>query len=147
MVHAATRKKDLVDKLHSIGLSISYSRMLQISTDLANDVCAHYGENRLVCPPQLHRMVFTTAAVDNLDHNPSSNTAKEAFHGTAVSLTNHITHDNAGTPQDIRRHRPGSRKKGIPNIPQRYMQVPPAGLKNKSRHPNCVWTSATIAQY
>ena len=32
---------------------------------------------------------FTTAAIDNIDHNPSSTTAKESFHGTGISLLQH----------------------------------------------------------
>ncbi|KAI8487001.1 hypothetical protein Bbelb_352610 [Branchiostoma belcheri] len=35
------------------------------------------------------RVLFTTAAVDNIDHNPSSTTAKDSFHGTAISLLQH----------------------------------------------------------
>ena len=39
MIHATTRKRDIIDKLHKLGLSISYDRVLQLSTDLANTVC------------------------------------------------------------------------------------------------------------
>ena len=37
----------------------------------------------------MHHKVFTTAAIDNIDHNPSSTTAKESFYGTGVSLFQH----------------------------------------------------------
>ena len=30
--------------------------------------------------------MFTIAAVNNIDHNPSATTAKESFHGTAIFL-------------------------------------------------------------
>ena len=76
--HAATRKKYLIDKLHKLGLSISYDHVLQISTDLANSVCRLYEEG-VVCPPNLKMNIFTTAAVDNTDHNPSSTTASDSF--------------------------------------------------------------------
>ena len=33
--------------------------------------------------------VFTTAAIDNIDHKPSSTTAKSSFHATAISLIQH----------------------------------------------------------
>ena len=75
MLHASTRKRDLVDKFHSLGLSISYDRLLQISKNFANNVCELYEEEGVVCPPKLRKQVFTTAAVDNIDHNPSSTTA------------------------------------------------------------------------
>ena len=101
MLHATTRKRDLIDKLHKLGLSISYDRVLQISTELANTVCALYEEEGIVCPPNLKKDVFTTAAVDNIDHNPSSTTASDSFHGTAVSLTNHLSDNRPGVERDI----------------------------------------------
>ena len=39
-----------------------------------------------VCPPQLHQGLFTTAAAENIDHNPSSITAHGSFHGIGISL-------------------------------------------------------------
>ena len=43
---------------------MSYDRVLQISIDLANTVCKLYGEEGVVCPLNLKKHVFTTAAVD-----------------------------------------------------------------------------------
>ena len=37
----------------------------------------------------MRRGLFTIAAVDNIDHNPSSATAKASFHGTGISLMQH----------------------------------------------------------
>ena len=34
--------------------------------------------------------VFTTHAVDNIDHDPSSRSAKDSFHGAAISSTQHL---------------------------------------------------------
>ena len=88
MSHAETRKRPLVDELYSLGLSISYDRVLEISTEMGNKACARYESEGVVCPPKL-KNVFTTAAVDNIDHNPSSTTAQGAFHGTGISLFQH----------------------------------------------------------
>ena len=85
MIHAMTRKRDIIDKLHKLGLSISYDRVLQLSTNLANAVCQQYEDDGVVCPPGLRKNVFTILAVDNIDHNPSSTTARDSFHGTAIS--------------------------------------------------------------
>jgi hypothetical protein len=38
----------------------------------------------VACLPKLRQGVFTTAAVDNVDHNPSSTTSKSSFHGTGI---------------------------------------------------------------
>ena len=50
LVHAETRKKTLVDKLYTLGLSISYDRVMQISADLGNSVCAQFEQDGIVCP-------------------------------------------------------------------------------------------------
>ncbi|KAG0715880.1 hypothetical protein GWK47_010917 [Chionoecetes opilio] len=41
MVHTKTRKRELVDRLYYLGLSISYYRVLAISTELGDKIC-HY---------------------------------------------------------------------------------------------------------
>ena len=43
----------------------------------------------VVCPPQLKKDIFTTAACDNIDHYPTSTTPTGSFHGTAISLIQH----------------------------------------------------------
>lgn len=72
MIHSKTRKRELVDILFSLGLCISYDRILDISTELGNKICHYYEQENAVCPPNLKSGVFTTAAVNNIDHNPSS---------------------------------------------------------------------------
>ena len=47
----------------------------------------------VVCPPKLRQGLFTTGAVDNIDHNPSSATAKDSFHGTwNLAYATSVTH-------------------------------------------------------
>ena len=41
--------------------------------------------------------LFTTAAVDNIDYNPTLATAKESFHGTGISLIQHPSHIPEGS--------------------------------------------------
>ena len=72
MLYMKTRKRDLIDRLHSLGVSISSDKVLRLSSDMANAVCEHFKETDTVCPPNLKTNVFTTAAVDNLDLNTSS---------------------------------------------------------------------------
>ena len=100
-VHAKTRKRGLVDVLHSLGLCMSYDHTLAISTDVANSLCARFESEGVVCPPQAVTGVFTTAAVDNIDHNPSSNTSQGSFRGTAISLLQHPTQQFPGTPRAV----------------------------------------------
>ena len=64
-----------MDTLHDLGLCISYNRILDISTELGNNICNHYEVEKAVCPPKLKSGLFTTSVVDNIDHNPSSTMA------------------------------------------------------------------------
>ena len=88
---AETRKKDIIQRLSSLGLSIFYTRVLELSTVLGNDVLHQYEEHKVACLPSLCKNVFATAAIGNIDHNLSSTSAGGSFHGTDISLFQHIT--------------------------------------------------------
>ena len=53
MTHEETRKRTLVDKFYNLGLSISYDKVLELSTDIGNSVCARFESEGVVCPPTL----------------------------------------------------------------------------------------------
>jgi len=89
-------QRGLVDKLFNLGLSISYDRVLNISTAMGNSICERFKHDDVVCPAKLRSDVFMTAAVDNIDHNPSSTTANGAMHGTAISISQHPSQDSIG---------------------------------------------------
>lgn len=66
---------------------------------MANRVCSIYEEQGVVCPTQLRGGLFTVGSVDNIDHNPSSTTARDSFHGTAISLVQQPCEINNGVDQ------------------------------------------------
>ena len=99
-VHAQTWKRELVETLHELGLSISYDRVLSISTDLANSVCQQYAVDGVVCPLQMRSGLYTCAEIDNINHNPSSSTAQGSFHGTGISLFQYPTSDFPGISRE-----------------------------------------------
>ena len=72
-----------------------------MSTEITNTVIEWYARERVVCPSKLRETLFTTAAVDNIDHNPSSITSQGSFHGTAVSLAQHPSNGELGSPRGI----------------------------------------------
>ncbi len=80
-------------------LSVCYDRILQLEKQIASSLCEHANETGVVCPSQLRHGLFTVGALDNLDHNPSSTTAKDSFHGTGISLFHFPTNTNRGSPQ------------------------------------------------
>ena len=132
-IHAKTRSRDLVEAMHTLGLSVSYDRVLAISTDLGNAVCRRYHEENVVCPSNLRLGLFTTAAVDNIDHNPSSTTAKDSFHGTGISLFQHSTTELPGnTRENVTMSQTAANTKSVAELPVSYSQVAPAVLPNKT---------------
>ena len=50
MTHAETRKHTLVDKLYNLGLSISYDRVLELSTDMGNSIQHPTSDERMSAP-------------------------------------------------------------------------------------------------
>uniref|UniRef100_A0A1X7TS12 Uncharacterized protein n=1 Tax=Amphimedon queenslandica TaxID=400682 RepID=A0A1X7TS12_AMPQE len=132
-VHAKTRKRDLIDSLFHLGLSISYDRVMEISTLMNNRICQKYHAEQLVCPPNLRPGLFITAAIDNIDHNPSSTTAADSFHGTGISLFQYPTPDNEGRCES---HIETSDEELLPcntlfELPDSYTNVQPLVLPKK----------------
>ena len=133
LIHNKTRKRDLIDNLFEKGLSVSYDRVLQLSTEEANTAIDRYEKEGCVCPATLRDNLFTTGNLDNIDHNPSSTSSQDSFHGTAISITQHVTNDNPGVvralpviPDDTaNRH-----MKSIRSLPKSYTDVPPISLSN-----------------
>ena len=132
-IHGATRGRSLIDAMFGMGLCISYDRLLALSTDIANSVCTQFENDGVVCPPKLRGGLFTTAAVDNIDHNPSSTSAHDSFHGTAISLVQHPTSRVHGVDRRINTIQPipsaskASRK--VAQLPAHFLEVPPAVLR------------------
>ena len=123
LIHAKTRNRSLIDALFKLGLCVSYDRLLNISTQLANNVCAQYHHDDVVCPPQLSKNIFTCGAVDNIDHNPSAKTAHDSFHGTAISLMQFPTSEKIGE-ESVRVPIDFVKQSKISPLPQRYILVP-----------------------
>ena len=131
-IHAVTRSRRLVDTLFNLGLCASYDRLLQLTSDIANGVCQSFRVEDVVCPPKLRHGLFTTGAVDNIDHNPSSAIAKDSFHGTGISLMQHPSHTHGGADRGVLViGQGGSSTKSVTPLPSAYTIVPPAALKTK----------------
>ena len=91
MIHSRTRNKSIVDKLAHEGLCVSYARVRNIRQTISYQLCKQYKKDGIVCPPSLKYGIFTFCAIDNIDHNLSSSTAKKSFHGTSISIFQHPT--------------------------------------------------------
>ena len=55
----------------------------------------------IVSPSILRLYLFTTHAIDKVDHNPSSRSAKDSFYETAITTTQHLEHEGDGNQRQI----------------------------------------------
>jgi len=126
LMHARTRKRDLIESLFKLGLFIYYDRIMEISTAMNNYVCEQYSSEKVVCPRNLHKGFFIPAAIDNIDHNPSSTTTKDSFHCTGISLFQHANLQSETTVhnQHFIVDQP-SRAKALLELPASYTNVQP----------------------
>ena len=127
-VHTQTRSKSFISELYQLGLSVSYDRVLELENQIASSLCEHANEIGLVCPSQLSHGIFTVGALDNLDHNPSSTTAKDSFHGTGISLFQFPTELSTGSPQVVKLSTTSKCKQ----LPDSYTTVPAVVLKKEN---------------
>ena len=100
-IHAVTRSRGLVDTLFNLAVCVSYDRLLRLTSYIGNGVCQRFSVEDVVCPPKLRHGLFTTGAVDNIDHNPSSATVKDSFHCTGISLMQHPSHTHGGIDRGV----------------------------------------------
>ena len=131
LLHTKTRKRGLIDKLYDLGMSVSYDRVLAISTAMGNTVSARFEEEHVVCPPKLCFSLFTTSAVDNIDHNPSSTMAKGSLHGTGISLFQHSSEIAQGGDHSVSITDDSVSTKKLTPLPDSYANVPPLVLSKK----------------
>ena len=136
-IHSVTRSRELIDNLFSLGISVSYDRVLQLSTDLTNNACARFESLGAVVPAKLCTGVFTTSAIDNIDHDPSSTSANSSFHGTGISIFQHPT-DNQELQTVTVNETPTihARNSRLADLPDFYSNIPPVILNPSAAPPS-----------
>ena len=127
-LHSQTRSKKLIDFLHAYCICVSYKTVLAIEAGAACSIAEQAGIDKgVVCPSNLCKNVFTVAALDNLDHNPTSRTAASSFHGTGISIFQISVPGNPGIGRDPATFQYGSKTiaTGQSLLPDSYTVVPP----------------------
>ena len=107
------------------GVSISYDRVLEISAQLGDAAVNKYVDDGVVCPPVLHKGLFTTAAMDNIGHDPTAITVITSFHGTSISVFQHPMKDDRGEQCEPLKFG-GEKVKTVPELPDSYTNISPA---------------------
>ena len=92
-------------------------------------VCENMKMKGVVCPVHLRQGLFTVGALDNLDHNPSSTTAKDSFHGTGISLFQFPTKSGKGQSQDGLNTMFFPQTKKYHQLPDKFTTVPAVALQ------------------
>lgn len=80
------------------------------------------------------KTIFTTAAMDNIDHNPTATTATTFFHGTSISLFQYPMEGNEGEKREPFHIRDRSVKK-VPKLPETFTNNRPAAFTSKNPLP------------
>ena len=140
LLHSKTRKRDIVEEFFRNGLSVSYDRIMQLSTDLANDAVDLFEKDGVVCPSSLRHGLFTSGNLDNIDHDPSSTSARTSFHGTAISITQHCSESSQGVRRDDTQGTKSERSpaKSIKPLPESYTFVSSAVYPMENPQPTNV---------
>ena len=92
-------------------------------------------EDGVVCPAILQKGLFTTSAVDNIDHNHSATTATISCHGTGISVFQHPVSSTFSDSRTFEFKGQKPKSKAISCLPETYTNVKPAFLKSKPNPP------------
>ena len=95
---------------------------------LAQNLCKQFREENIVCPPSLRKELYTVAAIDNIEHNPSTTTAAGCKHGTSIIIMQHVKMENPGETRDIQFHK--GRFENEPFFPDDFAIVPAVSLNH-----------------
>ena len=88
-----------------------------------------------MCSPKLRLELFTTAAIDKIDHNPSSTSAQGSLHGTSISVFQHFQNESNGVERlamttSDQEYSHASRVK-LEKLPHSYTNVPLVAMSKK----------------
>ncbi len=81
LAHQQMRSKSMIDVLHELGVSVDYTRILRIETQLPQAVVSNSSEHNVFIPPQLSKGQFI---FDNSDFSEDTPDGKNTLHATAM---------------------------------------------------------------
>ena len=102
-LYSMVRSKTLIDYLFSLGICISYSRVLSITKSIYEQLQNSYSEHGIFLPTILKKNCFVVLAKDNIDKNATANLVSAHFHGTGISLLQHAEYENQGDCIEVSR--------------------------------------------
>ena len=120
----ARLKKQMGSNAHTLGMSVSYVRVMDVKRAIAQAVCKCHADDgviTVVLPTNLRCNVFTTYDVHILDsHN------KGRVYGTGLSAPNHMSRENQGEQRAA--IQVNFSDKSVPELPNSYALIHPVEL-------------------
>lgn len=148
-IYGRSRDKQYIDLMHEKGVSVSYNRITEVTSQLCRLVVQRARDENVVCPANLKKNIFTMAALDNIDFKSTSNTSAFEFHGTGISVFQCPTKENIGQPREFVtsfNHVRCAGDRSVPNLPPFYSNVPDCVLKNERPPPSAIHVVEEIQQ-
>ena len=105
---------------------------MEIRRSIAQAVVKQFARDGVVLPTNIRSGVFVTFDVDNLDNKNQGNFSHDEFHGTAISVTNHLSHNNHRVKRPAFQLDPSDTC--VPQLPETYSVVQPAEFASNDLH-------------
>jgi len=125
-LHGDGIQKKQINNANAFGISVSYNRVMEVKHFMARAVVNQFVSDGIVLPTNTLRKIFITFDVDNLDSHSQGNFSQKEFHGTVISVTNHLSWDNLGIKRPCIILDPTGAS--VPQLPDTYSVVQPAEL-------------------
>ena len=104
-IYATIRSRELISCLAENGITVSYYRLLEFTSNLNAVMIELYSRSGDRVLPSLLRIgVFTVFIDDNLDQNSSSSTAVKHFHGSSVTEIQFPEEENPGEIREKKKY-------------------------------------------
>ncbi|CAG9766130.1 unnamed protein product [Ceutorhynchus assimilis] len=136
--YGRSRDKHFVQEMHETGISVSPNRVTAVTSQLCRMVVKRALEEKVVCPSNLRKDLFTVAAIDNFDVKATSLSGNSEFHGTSISIFQHPTSSHKGVTRtfctnytDVK----AGGERSVPELPDFYSTVPDFVLPSKRPSP------------
>ncbi len=71
-LHVHDRQKETISTFHSLGISVSDDRVMEVMKCLAKAVSKNWSEDGVVVPPNIKQGVFVTGSVTNIDESDAT---------------------------------------------------------------------------
>ncbi|KAK3915147.1 Baculoviral IAP repeat-containing protein 6 [Frankliniella fusca] len=130
-----TRKKEVIQILHALGLSCSPSRVQEITSALAQWTVDRAVQEGFLCPANLLSGLFTVFCLDNINIHTSSSTSSTGamINGTGISALQFRTPEFHGTARILKPEQPdfSSNRRFVPALPESYSNVQGLFLHSK----------------